>query len=190
MTRQLGGLDRDRPRPRRPRRARSSPRALPRATRSSLDSLDSPPRVLLVAPRSTSGDRRRPKTSGEVSISVHRRRARPSRTRDRVVSRARGTRSIVDRRAGTPRCVSTRSSCGVSRAGGEGRGRPRARGAFGDARARAGRRGDGGRRRARRRGMGRRRRRGRRERRERAVIPGKGAVGEGTGRSRGMEMVV
>lgn len=190
MTRQLGGLDRDRPRPRRPRRARSSPRALPRATRSSLDSLDSPPRVLLVAPRSTSGDRRRPKTSGEVSISVHRRRARPSRTRDRVVSRARGTASIVDRRAGTPRCVSTRSSCGVSRAGGEGRGRPRARGAIGDARARGGRRGDGGRRRARRRGMGRRRRRGRRERRERAVIPGKGAVGEGTGRSRGMEMVV
>ena len=190
MTRQLGGLDRDRPRPRRPRRARSSPRALPRATRSSLDSLDSPPRVLLVAPRSTSGDRRRPKTSGEVSISVHRRRARPSRTRDRVVSRARGTRSIVDRRAGTPRCVSTRSSCGVSRVGGEERGRPRARGAIGDARARAGRRGDGGRRRARRRGMGRRRRRGRRERRARGVIPGMGAVGEGTGRSRGMEMVV
>ena len=96
MTRQLGGLDRDRPRPRRPRRAPPSPRAFPRARREALDSLESPPRGHLVAPRSTRGDRRRPTTAGEASRSRHRRRSRPSRPRDRVVSRARDS---VDRRS-------------------------------------------------------------------------------------------
>ncbi len=189
MTLQLGGLDRDRPRTRCHRRLR--PRIRPRArlgrrsNRSNRVLASSSPRV---------GRRR-------VTGDVRRRRERfrfrsPGGARDPLereivcVFRARVTRSTVDRRAGTSPRVSSRSSCGVSRARGKGRGRPRARGAIGDAREGAWARGDGGRRRARRRAMGRRRRRGRRERRERAVIQGMGAVGEGTGRSRGMEMVV